>query len=364
MSYDRMGRRVQYLETCNSITNSHKVFSYDGYLQIANIELTTQTPQLFIWDPTEPIATRPLVFYNSNAQPQYYTHDGNKNVSDLTDSTQLLTAHYEYTPFGALLSSSGTSAITNPFRFSSEYADNTLGLVYYNYRHYMSILGRWSIYDYIEELISANLFLMNDNNCINKYDYLGCAPQYIWKDTSIICENGHCHIEQSPDWDWGDFDTILGYPHRPFIKHVENIEWYKKLPSCPCRLILDENGIPLADQKLGQGWSEPNKKHLHGNAAYQLTWTEGFLKHGQQCMYDSCGKLINKGPSAGTPDYIAHGVFASWIENAITFVLHSSFDGWFFFIGTDFDHYMRPPNKGRDMRNGLPCPENDGTLAH
>ena len=39
------------------------------------------------------VATRPLVFYNSNASPQYYTDDGNKNVSDLTDSTQSLCAH-------------------------------------------------------------------------------------------------------------------------------------------------------------------------------------------------------------------------------------------------------------------------------
>ncbi len=92
MQFDRMGRRVSYLETFGSVTNSYKVFTYDGYLQIANSELTAQDSQLFIWDPTEPVATRPLVFYNSSAQAQCYTHDGNKNVSDLIGADQTVAA--------------------------------------------------------------------------------------------------------------------------------------------------------------------------------------------------------------------------------------------------------------------------------
>ena len=171
MSFDRMGRRVSYLKTRNSITNSHKVFTYDGYLQIANSELTAQDSQLFIWDPTEPVATRPLVFYNSDASPQYYTHDGNKNVSDITDATQSLSAHYSYTPFGALLSSSGSSSPSNPFRFSSEYADDALGLVYYNYRHYNPEIGRWSSRDPLEEEGGANIYLIE--SFVFSTDFLG-----------------------------------------------------------------------------------------------------------------------------------------------------------------------------------------------
>ena len=56
MSYDRMGRRV---------TKNNQRFVYDGYLQIANFELKIPNSKLqtFIWDPTEPVATRPLAFY-------------------------------------------------------------------------------------------------------------------------------------------------------------------------------------------------------------------------------------------------------------------------------------------------------------
>jgi len=83
MSFDRMGRRVQYLETCGSVTNSNKAFTYDGYLQIANFDFATHNTQLFIWDPTEPIATRPLVFCNFDSTLLFYFHDGAKNVSGL-----------------------------------------------------------------------------------------------------------------------------------------------------------------------------------------------------------------------------------------------------------------------------------------
>jgi RHS repeat-associated protein len=169
MSFDRMGRRV---------TKNAQRFVYDGYLQIANSELETLNSKLqtFIWDPTEPMVTRPLVWNSSTIQPfnfstSYYTHDGNKNVSDLTDSTQNATAHYEYAPFGALLSSSGSSALSNSLRFSSEYADDNLGLVYYNYRHYDFNYAQWLCRDLC---FCKNLYTYVANGSINNTDLLGC----------------------------------------------------------------------------------------------------------------------------------------------------------------------------------------------
>ena len=101
-------------------------------------------------------------------------HDGNKNVSELAASTQSLSAHYTYAPFGALLSSSGSSATINPFRFSSEYADDDLGLVYYNYRHYEPVMGRWVSRDPIEEYGGIRLYEWCCNNCAC-VDYVGLA---------------------------------------------------------------------------------------------------------------------------------------------------------------------------------------------
>ena len=52
------------------------------------------------------------------------------------------TCDYTYAPFGDS-SPTGTLAEANPWRFSSEYADDELGCVYYNYRHYDVLFGRW-----------------------------------------------------------------------------------------------------------------------------------------------------------------------------------------------------------------------------
>jgi RHS repeat-associated protein len=179
MQFDRMGRRVQCLEACGSSTNANNTFTYNNYLLVArhrdNLNGAFSNDQ-FMWDPTEPIATRPLVFYFSNAPPQYYTNDGNKNVSDLTDPTQSLSAHYAYAPFGSLLSSSDISAITNPFRFSSEYADDTLRLVYYNYRHYNYLDGRWIYRDKVKGQpndLSFDYIFLGNNHMFSTIDLLG-----------------------------------------------------------------------------------------------------------------------------------------------------------------------------------------------
>jgi RHS repeat-associated protein len=44
--------------------------------------------------------------------------------------------------------------VSNPYRFSSEYADSSLALVYYNYRHYEPVTGRWLSRDALEDVNS------------------------------------------------------------------------------------------------------------------------------------------------------------------------------------------------------------------
>ena len=173
MSFDRMGRRV---------TKNGQRFVYDGYLQIANFEHQTSNIKLqtFIWDPTEPIATRPLVWNSSTFQPfnfstSYYTHDGNKNVSEVVASGGDVSAHYEYAPFGAVIAQRGAFAADNPWRFSSEFADDDTATVYYNYRHYESSLGRWQARDPTknDEISDLNLYVYCANSGILNTDELG-----------------------------------------------------------------------------------------------------------------------------------------------------------------------------------------------
>ncbi|MBP5225944.1 MAG: hypothetical protein J6336_01005, partial [Kiritimatiellae bacterium] len=114
----------------------------------------------YLWDPSEPVATRPLVWLHGG-NTYSYTHDGTKNVSEVVDANGAVTAHYEYAPFGDVTVAAGNLASFNRFRFSSESADDTLGLVYYNYRHYEPVTGRWMSRDPVEEMTGRYLFIQN-----------------------------------------------------------------------------------------------------------------------------------------------------------------------------------------------------------
>ena len=152
MAYDHQGRRRLYVEVAAGVTNKLHRFTYDDYVCIArNREVDAQHgigSDAFVWDPTEPIATRPLMCDLSGGGALLYCHDGNKNVSETVSLYGTIAAHYEYSSFGkvVLVTSENEDQITanlNPYRFSSEYADDAFGLVYYNYRHYNPKDGRW-----------------------------------------------------------------------------------------------------------------------------------------------------------------------------------------------------------------------------
>ena len=103
----------------------------------------------YTWDCTERVATRPLAWSQVDSVA-YYTHDGYKNVSEVIVSNNSIVAHYEYAPFGAVILKRGESATVNPWGFSSEFADAKLGCVYYNYREYEPVEGRWLSRDSIQ----------------------------------------------------------------------------------------------------------------------------------------------------------------------------------------------------------------------
>jgi RHS repeat-associated protein len=185
MKFDRMGRRVEYIEAVGNATNTHHRFVYDGYLCIQRLDAAANNAidLIFAWDPAESVATRPLMIEKHGKCMLYVTHDGNKNVSDLLffNGGSGVAAHYEYAPFGALTASTRNSTSTaydfrtyNPFRFSSEYADDALGLVYYNYRHYEPVMGRWLQRDRcVLTPLNPYLFLVNRASgidCLGKYD--------------------------------------------------------------------------------------------------------------------------------------------------------------------------------------------------
>ena len=174
--YDYMGRRIsKKLFSVDTgmppVLVSETRFVYQGYKLIETLDAKNGNASLqkFVWAGDTPAAMTDA----ASGQTYHYTLDANKNVSELTDSTGAVVAHYEYSPFGKITFKSGLYADVNPFRFSSEYADDEIGLVYYNFRHYDPETGRWTNRDPIEEEGGMNLYGFCANNPLRLIDFLG-----------------------------------------------------------------------------------------------------------------------------------------------------------------------------------------------
>ena len=183
MSFDRMGRRV---------TKNDQRFVYNGYLQIANFELQTSNIKLqtFIWDPTEKVAARQLV-WNCGTTVAYYGHDGNKNVSEVVAVDGDIAAYYEYAPFGAATVRHGELADANAWRFSSEFAEDDTATMYYNYRHYEPTMGRWLSRDPVGELGHLNIMAYAKNNPASRIDIAGMD---VWIESTSRANGNHERI--------------------------------------------------------------------------------------------------------------------------------------------------------------------------
>lgn len=85
--------------------------------------------------------------------------------------------------------------------------------------------------------------------------------------------------------------------------NISDNEWSNNLPACPCKAPEISN--------VTDGWAldKGNTNLFHQGASFcirsypPVQTTEGMS--GQQCCYDSLGRLITSGTAAGTPDRIS-----------------------------------------------------------
>lgn len=175
-TYDYMGRRIEKKVFNGEILTKHKRFIYNEYKQIEELDASNANTvsKRYTWQPESLGIDVPLTLTDIASNTVYtYTTDANKNITDLLDPIGTTVAHYEYSPCGSQNIVTGDYAEANPFRFSSEIFDSEIGLVYYNYRYYDPVLGRWNKRDPIEEEGGKNLYVFVDNNMINSMDSLG-----------------------------------------------------------------------------------------------------------------------------------------------------------------------------------------------
>ena len=172
--YDYQGRRYMKKVTQNGTVASHERYLYRGYLQIAAQDMLDNRNVLrtLLWDPLEPVATRPLALVQG-ASLYCYGVDFNKNVSEVFDAQGTIAAAYDYSPYGAV---TGTGSLGQPVQWSGEMHDEELALVYYNYRYYNPKDGRWINRDPIAEQGGWNLYAFVGNSL--NVDNLGLIPPY------------------------------------------------------------------------------------------------------------------------------------------------------------------------------------------
>ena len=168
-AYDTYGRRVTKKVTNNNELVLHHRYIYRGFLQIAACDLTrTNHPCLWLitWDASQPAATRPLAIQKDGT---WYTYgwDLTKNICEVYGVNGYIRTSYSYTPFGVV---SSTGDVEQPIQWSSEYFDNELGLVYYNYRYYNPLDKRWLSRDAVS---SINLYRYVSNNPLKSFDIRG-----------------------------------------------------------------------------------------------------------------------------------------------------------------------------------------------
>ena len=105
----------------------------------------------------------------------YYHADSGGNVTYMVNNSQGLAASYRYDAFGNTISSSGTLAPFNVYRFSSKELHANSGMYHFLYRFYDPRLQRWLNRDPIGEEGGINLYGFVGNNPANEVDPFGLA---------------------------------------------------------------------------------------------------------------------------------------------------------------------------------------------
>ena len=270
--YDYMGRRFEKKVTINGATASHVHYLYRGYLQIAELDLMHPDPVMlksYWWDPTESTATRILMMTkwkdNGTGEGEHFCfmHDALKNITSIFSEQQERRARYDYAPFGSLLTTEGDMPLENRFRFSCEFMDDELGLIYYNYRHLNPLDGRWISHDLIAENGGENLYGILGNSVNIGSDYLGLLTMIIhgtfakderwWQPAGDFAEAVNWVVE-----DVWQFTTRNKPKCAPFKWTGENISSHRI-----------EGGIQLASFLCQISLHYPNEKirlvgHSHG----------------------------------------------------------------------------------------------------
>lgn len=300
-SYDYQGRRCMKKVTRGGTIVSHARYLYRGYLQIAELDMLEATPVIterYVWDPSEPAATRALLWEHRKTggtfESCFMVHDLAKNVTAVFDSAGGRKASYDYAPYGMLISAIGELAVENKFRFSSEYADDELALVYYNYRYYNPADGRWISRDPVAEQGGWNLYGFVKNQLFLLLDSWGLEIVVVQKANETVIHGnpggGLTYVKVSAEFTKDE----------PVCIKISKIEWWivKEIPSTKNapnpwenQFILDNLGLILREMRR---YFTLSAKEQYGNDPFE--WYKHVDVHESEHVkqFESVKETLNK----------------------------------------------------------------------
>ncbi|MBU1693693.1 MAG: hypothetical protein KKC51_06985 [Verrucomicrobia bacterium] len=174
--YDGLGRRRERILWENGGGSTNR-YIYDGWLVVAVTDGSTNILERYVHG-IDFSGSREgaggiggILACAEGGQWSFFHHDGNGNITLVTDSNQNVTASFEYGPFGTPLIQRGSGQPR--YRFSSKEWDGPVGLYYYGYRYYSPSLGRWLSRDHAAESAGVNFYLAVMNNPVSLLDALG-----------------------------------------------------------------------------------------------------------------------------------------------------------------------------------------------
>ena len=257
-TYDHMGRRASktvYSYSGGSYINPVTTrYVYDGWRVVAELDASNNVLRSYGWglDLSGSMEGAggigglwAVKVHGGSPSDNFVAYDGNGNVTALVDgSTQVASARYEYGPFGELVRSSGTLAKVNSFRFSTKWQDDETELIYYGYRYYSPILGRWLNRDQTAEDGGKNVYAFVENGTLGFIDRLGAAK--------VKYDGGH---------------------------HVVTAEIIRLLDEGPAAGLFNANQIP---KNSSHKWNGPNGPHGQYNTAVMSMFKDFLQRHGMK----------------------------------------------------------------------------------
>ena len=157
-------------------------FIYDGWNLVAETDASNTVQRSYVWgnDLSGTLqgagGVGGLLAIKAGEESFLPGYDGNGNVMALVKSSnQSISASYTYGAFGEAIQADEVG-VANPFRFSTKYHDAETSLVYYGYRYYNPVLGRWVNRDPIEEEGGVNVFGFVRNSPLSFIDPDGRNP--------------------------------------------------------------------------------------------------------------------------------------------------------------------------------------------